>query len=246
MLKLRRGHYRPCRVPDAQQLPRAAGKPGAVRRCGACWRPGPRPPGGLAAPAAAPRSRAPCSARSGSARGALAVCSRMSAPSARRGLPAPLCGAGPPVVLRGFGPRPRPWAGSAPLRRAGPRPGSVGLGLSARALARRSGPSFPPPPLRGRWPLAGAVRSPSARSGRPAGPALAPLRAPSWPFGGVPLGGSPLPGPAAARPASPSLLPPGGAVAPPGPLFAPLPPAFFLARVRARVNVGKQGFGISF
>lgn len=65
---------------------------------------------------------------------------------ALRGLsPAP-----PPAGSGGFGPRPPAWP--APLRRVGPRPGSVGLGLSARGLARRRGASLPPagpppPPL---------------------------------------------------------------------------------------------------
>lgn len=130
------------------------------------WRSGSRPPVGGPRPACPVRGRPsgpPC------ARGFCGVRARVR-PLPASGLPpspaASLSGrlaGGLPLAVRGFGPRPGPWVRFAPLRRVGPRPGSVGLGLPARSRARRSGPPSPPPPRRaaravlGSW-AAGAVR----------------------------------------------------------------------------------------
>ncbi len=152
------------------------------------------------------------------------------------GPPRGLLPARPPVPLRGFGP---PAFRRSPLRRAGSRPGSVGLGLSARGRARRSGASVPPPssarPACGRGGSGpglsrpGAPGPPSARSASlPVG--LSPLRASPllvWRFGPRRV---PPPGPARRwRAASPSLLPPGAARPACGGPFLPLsrPPAFW-------------------
>lgn len=182
-----------------------------------------------------PRARPACPVRgpSGPVRGASAVCAAVSAPSRLRVSPRPLprpfgaAGRGAPSAVRGFVPRPGPWARSAPLRRVGPRPGSVGLGLPARGRARRSGPPSPPPPRRaaraalGVWgggrgpgPLAPVLCLALRPRGLPA-VGLASLRARLGPWRGVPLAGPPLP----ARPcgaASPSLLRAGGRAPPCG------------------------------
>lgn len=132
---------------------------------------------------------------------------RPSAPPRRPAASLRSAAAGPAPGLRGFGPRFGPWGLCAPLRRAAPRRGSVGLGLSAAARARRSGPPSPPPP-RPRRPFfpwawaagaaglarAGPSGSPCARCGLPGG---RPCSAPGSPGPLARLGlvGAPPPGP---------------------------------------------------
>lgn len=125
------------------------------------------PPARLRAVRRAPRRlpRAPAVRRS--ARGFCGVRARVrpsGGPARKR--------AGPPP---GFGPRPGPWARSAPLRRAC-APASVGLGLSARSRARRSGPRCPPaaPAVAGRAPPPPVRPAPGGRGG--------PLSAPGSPW----------------------------------------------------------------
>lgn len=114
--------------------------------------PGPAPP--VLPAGRGPGPLAPCAALAGLCAGLLR-CARARPPPPGLGPPAASAaslrsaGGGPPLAVRGFGPRPGPWVRSAPLRFV---PRSAGLGLSARALARRSGP-LPPrrraaPPLR--------------------------------------------------------------------------------------------------
>lgn len=102
----------------------------------------PAPPGG---PARLPRARP----SRGCARGFCGVLGRVRPLPASR-LPAALCRSASPRWRRGpLWPSgasarvPARRAGSAPLRFV---PRSAGLGLSARGLARRSGPPSPPPP----------------------------------------------------------------------------------------------------
>ena len=122
------------------------------------WGPSPRPAKG--GPAGTPPP-APCSRRPAVRAGLLR--SARACPPLRGARPE---GAVPPP---GFGPRPGPWARAAPLRRAC-APASVGLGLPARALARRSGPRCPPaaPAVAGRAP------PPPVRPGAGPGPLSAP------------------------------------------------------------------------
>lgn len=176
-------------------------------------------PGGH--PAACP-VRAPF----GAVRGASAVCAAMSAPSRPSGLPPPCRAAGSCGPSGASARAPARLGRCAPLRRVGSRPGSVGLGLSARGRARRSGPPSPPPPRLGRpslfWP-GGRARCASPR--RVLRLALCPLGLPAVGLalrrarlGLLPLSalaGPPLP----ARPygaAAPSLLRAGGRAPPCG------------------------------
>lgn len=128
------------------------------------WGPSPRPAcgGPAGTPPPAPCSRRPA-VRAGLLRSARA-CPPLRVARPERAVPPP-----------GFGPRPGPWARSAPLRRAC-APASVGLGLSARALARRSGPRCPPaaPAGAGRAPPPPVRPAPGGRGG--------PLSAPGSPW----------------------------------------------------------------
>lgn len=173
--------------------------------------PGPSP-GAASGPSGGPGPPAPCAPPSGLCAGLLRCARPCPPPSGvappRRLLPLGFASlaAGPALAVRGCGPRPALPRGSAPLRRVGSRPGSVGLGLPARGLARRSGPPSPPPPRPRRpcgpsvW-AAGAVRlaragpAPCPPPGRPPLVGLPPLRARLGPLRGSVSGGSPPSGP---------------------------------------------------
>lgn len=125
------------------------------------------PPARLVAVRRAPRRLPRARPVRGCARGFCGVRARVrpsGGPARKRAVPPP-----------GFGPRPGPWARSAPLRRAC-APASVGLGLSARSRARRSGPRCPPaaPAVAGRAPPPPVRPAPGGRGG--------PLSAPGSPW----------------------------------------------------------------